>query len=90
MDAQILRTPVEIAFVDGSPSVPYNCAQATGRHERHSHHHHHHHHRRDSIAIGIRDHYPVKPHDPVILMSDTSGDTWRIALTKDFAAEVAR
>jgi hypothetical protein len=34
--------------------------------------------------------YAVRPHDPVILMSDDGGDTWRIALTSDFAAGLAR
>lgn len=31
-----------------------------------------------------------RPHDPVILMSDDGGDTWRLALTKDFVAGVLR
>ena len=29
--------------------------------------------------------YQVRPHDPVIIMSDDGGDTWRIATTDDFA-----
>jgi len=28
----------------------------------------------------------IRPHDPVILMSDDQGDTWRIAATADFTA----
>jgi len=32
--------------------------------------------------------FPVKPHDPVIIMSDDAGDTWRIALTEDFLAGI--
>ncbi len=29
-------------------------------------------------------------HDPAILMSDDGGDTWRLALTEDFTADLMK
>jgi hypothetical protein len=33
------------------------------------------------------DYTPIQPHDPVIILSDDGGDTWRIALTEDFVQD---
>jgi len=34
--------------------------------------------------------FPVRAHDPVIIMSDDGGDTWQIATTEDFMAGMVR
>lgn len=38
----------------------------------------------DTTPEDSRQYWNVYPHDPAILMSDDGGDTWRLAVTKDF------